>query len=114
MRIFLKLLLLFASIFLVAYVARVTFVPDAMPIADGEQPGWQVQVASLLASVQNLGLIGMALVTLVPVQKPGRAINAQRVVTAAHCIQVHHNSTVTSQSATATAKVASLGAANLG
>jgi len=65
MRIFLKLLLLFASIFLFGYVARATFVPDAMPIADGEQPGWQIQVAFILASVQNIGLIGMALVTLV-------------------------------------------------
>jgi hypothetical protein len=77
MRIFLKLLLLFASIFLVAYVARVTFVPDAMPIADGEQPGWQVQVAFLLASVQNLGLIGMALVTLVALARQFRSLVAR-------------------------------------
>ena len=65
MRVFLKSLSLFALIFLVAYVARVTIVPNAMPIADGEQPGWQVQVAFILASVQNIGLIGMALVVLV-------------------------------------------------
>jgi hypothetical protein len=40
LRIFLKLLALFGLIFLAAYVARVTIVPNAMPIADGEQPGW--------------------------------------------------------------------------
>ncbi|MFY9953565.1 hypothetical protein [Bradyrhizobium sp.] len=77
MRIFLKLLLLFASIFLCAYVARVTVVPDAMPIADGEQPGWQVQVAFLLASVQNLGLIGMALVTLVALARQFKSLVAR-------------------------------------
>jgi hypothetical protein len=65
MRIFLKSLSLFALIFLAANVARVTIVPHAMPIADGEQPGWQVQVAFILATVQNIGLIGMALVMLV-------------------------------------------------
>jgi hypothetical protein len=65
MRIFLKSLLLFGFIFLVAYVARVTIVPNAMPIADGEQPGWQVQVAFIITSVRNIGLIGMVLVILV-------------------------------------------------
>ena len=65
MRIFLKSLSLFALIFLAAYVARATIVPNVMPIADGELPGWQVQVAFILASVQNIGLIGMALVMLV-------------------------------------------------
>jgi hypothetical protein len=65
MRIFLKSLLLFGLIFLVAYVARVTIVPNAMPIADGEQPGWQVQVAFIITSVRNIGLIGMVLVILV-------------------------------------------------
>ena len=65
MRIFLKSLALFCLIFLVAYVARITIVPNAMPIADGEQPGWQVQVAFVVTSIQNIGLIGMALVILV-------------------------------------------------
>ncbi len=65
MRIFLKLLLVFALIFLSAYVARVTIVPNAMPIADGEQPGWQVQAAFIMASIQNIGFIGIALVMLV-------------------------------------------------
>jgi hypothetical protein len=36
MRIFLKSLSLFALIFLAAYVARATIVPNVMPIADGE------------------------------------------------------------------------------
>jgi hypothetical protein len=65
MRIFLKSLSLFALIFLAAYVARVAIVPHAMPIADGEQPGWQVQVAFVITSVQNIGLIGIALVLMV-------------------------------------------------
>jgi hypothetical protein len=65
MRIFLKSLALFALIFLAAYVVRITIVPNAMPIADGEQPGWQVQVAFVVTTVQNIGLIGMALVMLV-------------------------------------------------
>ena len=65
MRIFLKSLSLFTLIFLVAYAARVTIVPDAMPIADGEQPGWQVEAAFIITSVQNIGVIGMAIVLLV-------------------------------------------------
>jgi hypothetical protein len=64
MRVFLKSLLLFALIFSVAYVARMMFVPDVGPIADGEQPGWQVQVAFVITSIQNVGLFGMAVVLL--------------------------------------------------
>ncbi|HEX9238598.1 MAG TPA: hypothetical protein VF866_07545 [Xanthobacteraceae bacterium] len=65
MRTFFKSLLLFALIFLAAYVTRITVVPNVVSIADGEQPGWQVQVAFIITSVQNIGLIGMALVMLV-------------------------------------------------
>jgi hypothetical protein len=65
MRIFIKSLLLFALIFAVAYMARAMIVPNIMPIADGEQPNWQVQVAFFLTSVQNIGLFGMVLVVLV-------------------------------------------------
>jgi hypothetical protein len=65
MRTFFKTLLLFALIFVVAYVIRITIVPNVVPIADGEQPGWQIQVAFIMTSVQNVGLIGMALVMLV-------------------------------------------------
>ena len=64
MRIFLKLLSLFALIFLAAYAGRITIVPNVVPIGDGEQPGWQVQVAFVLATIQNIGLTGMALVML--------------------------------------------------
>jgi hypothetical protein len=77
MRIFVKLLLLFALIFLVAYVARVTIVPNAMPIADGEQPGWQVQVAFIMTTVQNIGLIGMALVMLVALSRQLKSLFAR-------------------------------------
>jgi hypothetical protein len=64
MRIFLKSFLLFALIFSAAYIARILIVPNVMPIADGEQPGWQVQVAFILTSIQNIGLIGLALVVV--------------------------------------------------
>jgi hypothetical protein len=64
MRIFLKSLLLFASVFAAAYIARILIVPNVMPIADGEQSGWQVQIAFLLTSVKNIGLLGIVLVTL--------------------------------------------------
>jgi hypothetical protein len=64
MRIFLRTLLLFALIFSVAYFARAMTVPDVMPIADGEQPGWQVQVAFILTSVENIGLMGVAIIVL--------------------------------------------------
>ncbi len=81
MRIFIKSLSLFALIFLAAYVARVTIVPNAMPIADGEQPGWQVQVAFVITTIQNIGLIGMALVMLLALssrlKRLFRATNAE-------------------------------------
>jgi hypothetical protein len=64
MRIFLKSLLLFASIFAAAYAARILIVPNVTPIADGEQSGWQVQIAFLLTSVQNIGLFGVAVVMI--------------------------------------------------
>jgi hypothetical protein len=55
-----KPLLLFASIFAAAYVARVLIVPNVAPIAEGTQSIWPIQVAFLLTSVQNIGLFGMA------------------------------------------------------
>ncbi len=64
MRIYLKAMLLFAVTFATAYAARALIVPDVVPIADRPQPGWQVQVAFLLTSVQNIGAFGMALVTV--------------------------------------------------
>jgi hypothetical protein len=77
MLIFLKSLSLFTLIFVVAYAARITIVPDAMPIADGEQPGWQVQVAFIISSIQNIGLIGMALVLLVALSSRLKCLNAR-------------------------------------
>lgn len=74
MRPFVKSLLLFALIFSTAYVARVTIVPDVVPIADGEQPGWQVQVAFVLSSVQNIGLMGMAVVVLLALSSQLKAL----------------------------------------
>jgi hypothetical protein len=75
-----KSLLLFASIFAAAYVARILMVPNVAPIAEGEQSNWQIQVAFFLMSVQNIGLFGMVLVVLVAlpsqVKKLGRTRNA--------------------------------------
>ena len=76
---FLKSLLLFASIFAAAYVTRILIVPNVVPIAEGEQSNWQVQIAFFLMSVQNIGLFGMVLIVLVAsssqIKKLGRTMN---------------------------------------
>ena len=77
MRIFLKSLLLFASIFAAAYVARILIVPDVVPIAEGEQSNWPIQLAFFLTSVQNIGLFGMALVVLVALPSLLRSLVAR-------------------------------------
>lgn len=77
MRIFLRSLLLFALVFSAAYVARVTIVPNVVPIADGEQSNWQIQVAFFLTSVQNIGLFGMVLVVLVALPSPLKGLVAR-------------------------------------
>ena len=64
MRTSLKSLLLFASIFTAAYVARILIVPDVLRSTEGEQSGGQIFVAFFLTSVQNIGLSGTALVVL--------------------------------------------------
>ena len=64
MRIFLKAFLLFALFFAAAHIARISIVPHSLPIADGHQSGWQVQIAFVLMSVENIGLFGMAIVSL--------------------------------------------------
>jgi hypothetical protein len=64
MRIFRMSLLLFVLIFSAAHIARVTIVPNVVPIADGGPSNWQIQVAFFLTSVQNIGLFAMALVVL--------------------------------------------------
>jgi hypothetical protein len=77
MRTFLKSLLLFASIFVAAYTARILTVPDVVPIAEGQQMSWQVNVAFLLMSVQNIGLFGMALVMLIALLNQFRKLAAR-------------------------------------
>jgi hypothetical protein len=64
MRIFLKAFLLFALFFLAAHIARISIVPNSLSIADGHQSGWQVQIAFVLMSVENIGLFGIAIVML--------------------------------------------------
>ena len=61
MRAYLKGLLLFALTFGIAYLARETIVPNVVPVAEGEQSNWQVQVAFVLMSLQNIGLGGAVL-----------------------------------------------------
>ena len=74
MRFFLKSLLLFALIFSAAYIARILMVPNVLPIPDGEPSGWQVQIAFVLTSVQNIGLFGMGLVMLLGLLKQLRSL----------------------------------------
>jgi branched-subunit amino acid permease len=64
MRIFLKAFLLFALFFVAAHIIRISVVPNTLPIADGDQSGWQVQIAFVLMSVENIGLFGMAIVAV--------------------------------------------------
>jgi hypothetical protein len=77
MRIFLKAFLLFALFFSAAYVARISIVPNSLPIADGHQSGWQVQTAFLLMSVENIGLFGMAIVILLALLNRFRSLVAR-------------------------------------
>lgn len=77
MRIFLKSFLLFALTFAAAYIVHILTVPQVVPIADGEQSGWQVQVAFLLTSVQNIGLFGMALVMILALLNRFRSLLAR-------------------------------------
>jgi hypothetical protein len=77
MRIFLKSFSVFAITFAAAYVAHILIVPDVVPIADGEQSGWQVQVAFLLTSVQNIGLFGMTLVAILALLNRFRSLLAR-------------------------------------
>jgi hypothetical protein len=77
MKNFLKSLLLFASVFAAAYAARILIVPDVVPIAEGEQSSWQIDVALLLTSVQNIGLFGMILVILLALLNRFRNVAAR-------------------------------------
>jgi hypothetical protein len=64
MRAYLRLLLLAASTAGAAYLASQVFVPDALPVADSEQPQWYLQLAFVLRSIELIGLGGMALVLI--------------------------------------------------
>jgi hypothetical protein len=59
---YLKLLFLFAVTAGAAYLASWAFVPDAVPVADSEQPQWYLQLAFVLRSIELIGFGGMALV----------------------------------------------------
>jgi hypothetical protein len=62
MRAYLRLLLLFAFTAGTAYLASRVFVPNAVPVADNEQPQWVLQLAFVLRSIELIGLGGMVLV----------------------------------------------------
>ena len=64
MRAYLKLLVLFALTAGAAWLASRTLVPDAVPVADSEQPQWYLQLAFVLRSIELIGLGGMALVSV--------------------------------------------------
>jgi hypothetical protein len=59
MQAYLKLLSLFAVTTIAAYLASRAFVPDAVPLADREQPQPYLQLAFLLRSIELTGLGGM-------------------------------------------------------
>ncbi len=62
MRAYLKLPLVFALTAGAAFAASRIFVPDAVPVADSEQPQWYLQTAFVLRSIELIGLGGMVLV----------------------------------------------------
>lgn len=64
MRAYLKLLLLFALTAGAAFAASRLLVPDAVPVADSEQPQWYLQTAFVLLSIELTGLGGMVLVLI--------------------------------------------------
>ena len=47
---------------------------SSVPIADGEQSGWLVQIAFVLTSVQNIGLLGMGVAMLLGLLKQFRSL----------------------------------------
>ena len=64
MRAYLRLFLLSASTAGAAYLASRALVPDAVPVADSEQPQWYLQLAFILRSIELIGLGGMSLVLI--------------------------------------------------
>jgi hypothetical protein len=66
---YLKSLWLFALIFGLAFLAHKMWVPDVVPVADGDQSNWQVQLAFVLMSLENIGLGGAGLVLVAQILK---------------------------------------------
>jgi hypothetical protein len=64
MRIFLKPLALFSLIVSFGYLVRMVVAPDVQPVGVREQAGWDVHLAFVLTSIQNIGLIGVAIVSV--------------------------------------------------
>lgn len=64
MRVYLRVILLFALSAGAAYLASRALVPEALPVAESEQPQWYLQLAFVLRSVEFVGLGGMILVLL--------------------------------------------------
>ncbi len=62
MRAYVRLLLVFALTAGAAYLASRALVPNAMPVADNEEPQWYLQLAFVLRSIELIGLGGMVLV----------------------------------------------------
>jgi hypothetical protein len=61
MRGYLRLFLLFALTAGAAYLASRVLVPNAVTLADSEQPQWYLQLAFVLRSIELIGLGGMVL-----------------------------------------------------
>jgi hypothetical protein len=62
---YVKIFLLFASAFVLAWLAHQSIVPNVVPVADGDrQSNWQVQTAFLLLSIEYTGLGGAVLVVV--------------------------------------------------
>jgi hypothetical protein len=56
-----KFLVLFAAAFGAAYGLRLATVPDVVAIADRHQPTWQIELAFVLDTFENLALAGAAI-----------------------------------------------------
>jgi hypothetical protein len=60
----LMLLLVSIAVFAAAVVARLTFLPDVLPIAamDDPQPLWALEAAFLLRAIENIAALGAVVV----------------------------------------------------
>jgi hypothetical protein len=64
MRVYLQLLVLSTLTACAAYLASRALVPDALPVAESDQPYWYLHLAFVLRSIEVIGLGGMVLVPL--------------------------------------------------